>query len=827
LNDRTARRFRIPLVLAISVGIVATIALAYELHVRAAEQKEEPNLAVSEQTVSDARTAGQRGIKYASDFHWAHTPTESLAAPGAKTVQLPHCPPGVTGNEAEYFVYLSGGGAAEAVKVSGGTCKGDGQPGTLVFTTKLPHSGATTLSSASSGLQEASIAARWMAQLAPNFVEGGKVVVPPQEFKIFAPVSFVTRNQTIDFSGSMFECWVSDDACIKIGKASDYNATSNVTLINPRGRPTQVHGRQTMIVDYAQKTRILNLMTMLGVRNDKTYGTFSSYLSVVADQSFLLDGVDTTAGWGLECNATFCGTLIVAPGPFGHPDNAAVGWIKNAVISMQCMGNGIDWQSGNTLRVSDTVIQGYNQFGLRGGQARGGYGTIMMDNVYMEDTGACPNPVGNIGTAGVIVEGSKLSFRGGEGPGGHVPQFAKTGNIRQDYFVVARNPKFGVSNPLYAGFAMTSSSGSVTVTTADIPGATELDLLRITSGATRADAPSGTGDFLVTTSARASACSNGMCTFSDTLKPASSYTIPLPTFFPKLEFWPGALVLSSGGDGANPLSAGTAEIQHMNTYSLSTETNLLGLNGPAVTADDCFGTFGSPIWLSCVTAALPPASLYRQNALVVASKPFSDGGLDKNLKGRINLSSSGSGPSHFITLVDSNFAKTVAHSTNRPDNDPNDTYIGYDQANGNPNSVGLSFGAPISISNYIGGSGDGKTWKERLTSKEKDFAVPVNIASGSTLTVGGGTPISRMKIFTTAAVASAPVGAQSCADVKASAADLGANDQVLGVTPPKALGNLALNAYASAANTVTLHFCNPSSAAVSTPAGQYSFLGVH
>jgi hypothetical protein len=246
-----------------------------------------------------------------------------------------------------------------------------------------------------------------------------------------------------------------------------------------------------------------------------------------------------------------------------------------------------------------------------------------------------------------------------------------------------------------------------------------------------------------------------------------------------------------------------------------------------VASEQCLVAQGSPLWMSCFTAALPSSVLYEQNALLLATKPNNDGGLRTNLKGRINLSSAGSGPSHFITLVDSNFAKTVASATNRPTNDANDTFIGYDQGSGPPSSIGLSFGAPQSISSYVGNVGDGKTWKERLTAKQKTFAVPVVIENGSTLTVGGGSPLSQVKVYTTAAVPSAAVPGQSCADVKGSVAGITPGEQVLGITPPKALGNVALNAYAGSSGIVILHFCNPSTSAVNTPSGAYVFLGVH
>lgn len=783
------------------------------------------NAAITEQSIAQSRSAGTSAIKLSTDFEWIAAPSDDLNSPGAHTLHLLHCPPGVFGNEPEYWVFLSGSGNDEAVKVTGGTCRGDSAAGTLSFTTTRHHAGGYRLSSASSGLQEASLAARWSTQTPPTFREGGKVLAPPGEIQILAPVSFLTRNQTVDFSGSVLECWVTDDACLKVGSAANYNLTLDVTLINPRGRPTQMHSHQPMIAVYGQKTRILNLMTMPGVKLPQGSATFGSYVSVISDQAFLLDGLDSTAGWGLECTSEFCGAAIVAPGPFNHPSNAALGWIKHAQISLQCMGNGIDWQSGNTLRVSDSIIQGYSQFGVRSGTPRGGYGPTMIDNMYMEDSGTCPNPLGNVGAAGVLMLGNELSFRGGEGPAGHVPQFAKSGTTRYEYFVVARHAKYGPSNPLYAGFAMTNGSGTIAVTVPDVPGASSFDLLRMPNAGGRVEAPSGTGAFEVGANiSRSSACSNGVCSFNDTQKAPSSYSVASPTYFPKLAYWPGALVLTTSTDSDSVLSSASAVLSELNNYTFS-ETNTSGSTAPAILSEHCLVPQGSPLWMSCYTAALPPAVLYDQNALLLASKPNNDGGLKTNLKGRINLSSSGSGPSHFITLVDSDFSKTVASSTNRPSNDAADTYIGYDEGSGPASSIGLSFGAPRSISNYVGNTGDGKNWKERLTAKDKTFAVPVVIQNGSSLTVGGGTPISQMKTYTVAAT-SVSVPAQACADGKASANGLNAGEQVLGLTPPRALGNLALNVYAASANVLTLHFCNPSPKPVDSPAGSYVFLGV-
>ena len=51
-----------------------------------------------------------------------------------------------------YYVYIAGTGTPEAALIIGGTCAGDGKPGTLVFTTAKAHSAGYTISSATSGI---------------------------------------------------------------------------------------------------------------------------------------------------------------------------------------------------------------------------------------------------------------------------------------------------------------------------------------------------------------------------------------------------------------------------------------------------------------------------------------------------------------------------------------------------------------------------------------------------------------------------------------------------------------------------------------------------
>ena len=107
-------------------------------------------------------SVGQRSpaptAQLVTEYNWSISPSEALGQPGNKTASLAACPQGVKGNEPEYWILING---SEAAKVTGGTCAGDGRPGTLQFVTQRTHPHGETLSSASGGLQESIVAARF------------------------------------------------------------------------------------------------------------------------------------------------------------------------------------------------------------------------------------------------------------------------------------------------------------------------------------------------------------------------------------------------------------------------------------------------------------------------------------------------------------------------------------------------------------------------------------------------------------------------------------------------------------------------------------------
>lgn len=95
------------------------------------------------------------------------------------------------------------------------------------------------------------------------------------------------------------------------------------------------------------------------------------------------------------------------------------------------------------------------------------------------------------------------------------------------------------------------------------------------------------------------------------------------------------------------------------------------------------------------------------------------------------------------------------------------------------------------------------------------------------VTIGGGSAVTHVAYYATASIAPVSVSAGSCSDQNFTVDGLAAADNLGSISPPGPLGNVSLSGYASTSNTLTLHFCNVSSASVTPPAGTYKFLAMH
>jgi hypothetical protein len=682
--------------------------------------------------------------KYATDFQFSLTASADLSTAGAKTVTLSSCPAGVRGDDGDYWVYVSGTGTAEAVKVTGGTCVGDGNAGTLQFTTTNGHTAGYTISSASAGIAEASIAARYRPK-GTAYLSGGTIIAPVGDIAIYGQLTIKSIGQTVQFPGGTQACYSATTPCVFIGDKNNSNLVLDVSLIGFRGRPMVVGGMQPMIEVNAQRTSIRNLQGLY----ESTGGTFGSWVKVDDDEAFVLDGLDTSGGlWTIRCDATYCGSYIKSNGSFSsNPEVAPVGWLQHLNLNIQCNGNGVDWQSGNTLRISDSVIQGFSQFGVRYSSATGGYGGLSLENVYEEYGSGCgaglgPGTITNA-AAGVIMQGGSsytnpsLSIRGGEGPAGNVPQFANGGSTLLQYYVVARKADGSVTMPLYFGKAYPSSGTvSIPVQWYDLAPATSYDVLVVSGSG--APPPYGTGNYAVATNvAQGTACVNGVCSYTDTQATRGSYTVPAfwaggAFWTAKLDLWPGGVILSPTSN--SDFNSANHPVLYTDLLS-STVTYVSPVGGvfPQVFALHCQAGPGNSgyVWPVCLGSYSAQTQMRLTTGL-----PAGGSAALQNLKGTLNLgtNSAVTGPTHLVTLFDYEPDKSAAYGSVRAPNSSHDTFIGIDSSATNT-WVGLSLGSYGSISQYIANNGDGTSWLERLTASLKEFKTAVKF--DSTVTMAG------------------------------------------------------------------------------------------
>ena len=627
------------------------------------------------------------------------------------------------------------------------------------------------MGSASGGIQEASIAARFVAGSLKQPPQSGRVTVSPGEYDIFAPVSIRASNQVVDFSGSIINCYTPDDPCILVGDAASSNKFFDITLNGPRGRPMVVSSTKPFIEVNAQQTRIVNVSTRWPPPN----GSFGSLVQVDDDQAFLLDGMDTASGGSaVTCNPSYCGAFVSAPGPFNRW--SAVGWLKNLNISLQCAGKGVDWASGNSLRISDSVIQGWSVFGVRVTNQRGGYSGLITDNVYFEASPSCKqySPYGNVGSAGIIVEGPQVKVMGtnANGPSGVLPNWGReTGSHTWLYWVVPVSDKFGEGVPLPAGHALTNGSGSITGTFPKIAGASSYKILKRDwdGGTLPRPYPQGTGNYLLAI-VQQSSCSSLTCSFTDNGEALSSYTnagesTTAKMYMPRLDFWPGGIVLSSAEDVSGERYAIPSLMLHADVLAAGAVVTTQPAWAVAGEANALIASPASPSAAANIEAMhtngigpFPGATI-----LLAANLPQQS---PSGYKGRLNFGHGGQpgGFTPVITLADSNWGKTWSTSSHRPRADVNDLDIGYE---GNIDT--LYTRAQNEVRAYVGKLPDGNP-QEKLSASAKTFNVPVTINGNLTVTgkcsgcggSGGGTVegnAGRGTVSLTGQKAAIPVGA--------------------------------------------------------------------
>lgn len=461
-------------------------------------------------------------------------------------------------------------------------------------------------------------------------------------------------------------------------------------------------------------------------------GQLNNGLVIEGDQHFVVTG-NTGGGMG-GCSATYCGSWIYMPGPFNgsNPpfnDNAAVAYITNNSMSLNCNWNGVTGYNGNTVSIINNVIQGQPMWSVNAGVKRGGFGTTTIIDMYGE-VGGCSDPIYG-GFAGVIQYGQSLYITGGEGPSGGAPSFGTGGGTTYYYWIVVHDTVGGISPPLMIGTcAPSGTTCAVNVPRADDNGTVTYDFLRSTD---QDNAPTTSNCVGGSTTACGSvllgvAQATGLTTtFTDTVtNNTTAYTVTLPTYVPIFPFFPGPIVLQSSAS--------------LNCYALNVASQecplTVATNGYGPVYTDAPARKTTPQYLQIFTLATgnvsaANAALSANSALLLET--VSGTVQQYAAKGRLNFficcNAGAFAGTDIITLVDSNGQRTLAHMGLRPTLDIADSGIGIDFTGGSPSLYGIHIAAPVSITEYINTARDNASYLERLTSTLKTFKVPVTVTA--------------------------------------------------------------------------------------------------
>jgi hypothetical protein len=573
-------------------------------------------------------------------------------------------------------------------------------------------------------------------------------------------------------------------------------------------------------------------------------GHFNNFFDLWDDENVTIDHFNNQA-ISLNDSTNWTGSFVFSAGNQSPPHQIApVVTLRDSTITAN-YSNGVTVYNSNGVYIENTVLQATGPWQVYSSNSTGNYQGAYLKNIYSESSVALNplypprSPFPGLGIAGLIAgESSGAASFQIVGSGGVSGAFARggTGSTPYSYFVVANDTTAGTqTSPMQVLNWLSTGNDSIPVRWPRIANGSDAisyDVIRVKTPAGvgavypyDGGCPGGSGGacgYVAEGLTQSAACSgNLVCTYTDTgSSSTAAYAIKQANYAGNLNFWPGSVVSVN--------KSITEDVEQSGVVGI-------GLNGnPVQIAKQCsnYGNASPGGYTACVASVTPPNnSMPNQTAMIVTDGAKAGGGMSLS-KGRLNFSTTATAalqPHHIITLIDSQPGLTQATTGYRPQASANDTWIGTDVPGG---GVGLSagqlaFGAPLSITNYIRATGDGAhmNWLERLTSTQKTFAVPVRISEGNSFTLGNGSPLSQMRIYTVNLAASR-VPAQSCVDVAGKVDGLNKADQVTGITPPAKLGNLSLNAYAAEADMITLHLCNPSGIEAIAPSGTYSFLAV-
>jgi hypothetical protein len=708
-----------------------------------------------------------------------------------------------------FYVYIAGTGTPEAVVVTGGTCTSGGATGTITFVSLNTHPAGYTVQSATGGAAEAGVDANTASApntnskivLQPGGGVSGSNSAP---FFFYAPWFVRCGNCVIDGAGAVIALGhkragiilpnanndnvsirdIRFNAMLNLTGATISNTvcSSNVATITATNTFAigdfvdvqftsdpfywgihQVSAASGLQFQYAaagcskasqatagnasweyafiEDNGFKVVFDGIAFGNSPYGGTINNGIVVLNDQDVMITHLSAYVG---HCGSDYCGQVVYAPGGFGN--NPAIVKIAQSDLTLNCSGNGITSYSGNTLSVSDTVIQGYSMWGSNYSLVKGGFGGATYTNVY-EEAGSCANPMYPGAFAGVIQNGAPISWTGGEGPNGALATFASGGSTTYYYYLIVNDSVNGPSAPLAIGYCTpTGTTCNVAWPRAIDANTTTYTVLRSTdalNAPTAAACVGGSATNCGSVSVAQAQCSTVQCAFVDSVTASTaSYAVLTPTGggsgiggasnVPSFAFFPGSFVLQ-GNSWLNYQSG------NINSNALAGSGGLSALNGFGPVTTDAFPAKTR----TYAHIDSPKASgSYTGSTAWLFYEPYQSGGVPAFSKGKILFTSPLSGVSggnfntgmNWITLADCTSQQTLAANNPRVTSTACDTGIGTDVTTSTtlPGNVNLAFTNPNAISFYINSTMNGTSYLERLTAASKTFNVPVVFNSGLT-----------------------------------------------------------------------------------------------
>ena len=731
-----------------------------------------------------------------------------LVAGTQATITLTPCPAGIdTSNNvnAQYGVYISGTGTAEAVAVKGGSCTSGAASGTILITPSNSHAAGFIVGSASGGNQEAiNVADSTPAHTPFAVIQEVPANANAANYNIYWPVFLNPGKSLLNGYGAFWQCYTRS-ICLMVGNYNSATAGHNTVAGLTFEPGLNVDGAQISSVSAAsglytvttasnhnlvagdwvlfyystpaqtQEARVQVLASGLtstqfqfslgsttfatsngfgwvAIENaaieDETDGLklvdikfqspavagarFHQGVVVDNDQDFTIDGMTNLGGGDIfRANANFVGNMVYVRGDQGA---AAVPYIHHLEASMQCGGNGIRNAAGNTMHVTDSVIQGTSQYSIFYGN---GMNPWEIDNVYYE-TGSCTNPAYAAGSyaaeAGYISNtASSMTIQGNAPIGGAFPSFASGGGAgsQRNYYVVAHDTNKGISPLLVIGTAQPATSGTsipLYWPNMDLGGAgTRTWDIIVTLGNSPTSAPYTGNAFSVATNVAAACNTAGICTYTDTQGATSAYTVTNASWVPSYWFWPGSFVLGRGA---------TLYIDQAGETGAFIPSSYL----PQVFAKRCPAAgagpaYYSPTWMVCYAGDSVGNGNSKVGAQVTqignASGQWTSG-ITGALVFSPGISGAFSNPREIITTMDGSPQQTFATPGYVRSSSAADSFIGTDTT-GNLGTQDQTYGAPGGHNFYVNDPGtNSANAKFSILTAGATFRTPVTFNTGVT-----------------------------------------------------------------------------------------------